>query len=162
VTCLRCLKCLIALVLNDVDLPYCTSKVEHIVAFTAIFNNICTAHPHKRLFKNFRCKFRHRCSIPRPRFPVRVQNFTDLATFSVDFAFYMLKVRHISTPGLFGPLTRKYTTGVDTNCDKFHHCPAWNRLPTSICRTELPRNCFSRELKTFYLRRARQRHQARS
>ena len=34
---------------------------------------------------NFRRKFRHRRSIRRPRFPVTVQNFGDLATFSVDF-----------------------------------------------------------------------------
>jgi len=34
---------------------------------------------------NFRCKFRHRRSIRRLRFPIRVQNFGDLATFSVDF-----------------------------------------------------------------------------
>ena len=32
-----------------------------------------------------RQKFRHRHSIRRLRFPVRVQNFSDLATFSVDF-----------------------------------------------------------------------------
>ena len=37
------------------------------------------------LSMNFRCKFRHRRSIRRPRFPVRVQNFGDLGTFSVDF-----------------------------------------------------------------------------
>ena len=78
-------KCLIAVVLVDVDLPYWTSKVEHIVSFTAIFSNICTAHAQKLLFMNFRCKFRHRRSIRRPRFPIRVQNFGDLATFSVDF-----------------------------------------------------------------------------
>ena len=34
---------------------------------------------------NFRCKFTNRRSIRRPRFPVRMQNFSDLATFSVDF-----------------------------------------------------------------------------
>jgi len=34
---------------------------------------------------NFRCKFRHRRSIPRPQFPIRVQNFGDSATFYVDF-----------------------------------------------------------------------------
>jgi len=34
---------------------------------------------------NFRCKFRHHGSISRPQFPNRVQNFGDLATFSVDF-----------------------------------------------------------------------------
>jgi len=36
---------------------------------------------------NFRCKFRHRRSIRRPRFLIRVQNFSDLATFSVVFSF---------------------------------------------------------------------------
>jgi len=77
--------CPIAVVLVDVDLPYWTSKVEHIVSFTAIFSNICTAHAQKRLFMNFLCKFRHRHSIRRPRFPIRVQNFGDFATFSVDF-----------------------------------------------------------------------------
>ena len=56
-----------------------------IAAFTAIFSNICTAHAQKRLFINFRCKFRHRRSIRRPRFPIRVQKFGDLATFSDDF-----------------------------------------------------------------------------
>jgi len=53
--------------------------------FTAIFCNICTAHAQKRLFMNFLRKFWHRHSICRPRFPVRVKNFGDLATFSVDF-----------------------------------------------------------------------------
>ena len=42
------------------------------------FQQLCTAHAQKRLFMNFRCKFWH-------RFPVRMQNFGDLATFSVDF-----------------------------------------------------------------------------
>ena len=85
VMCWRCPKCLIVIVLVDVDLPYCTSKVEHIVAFTAIFSNICTAHAQKRLLMNFRCKFWDRRSIRRPQFPVRVQNFGDLTMFSVDF-----------------------------------------------------------------------------
>jgi len=79
------LKCLIAVVLVDVDLPYWTSKVEHLVAFAAIVCNICTAHAQKRLFMHFRCKYRHRRSIRRPRFPIKVQNCGDLATFYVDF-----------------------------------------------------------------------------
>ena len=77
------LKCLIAVVLFDVDLPYWTSKVEHSITFAAIVSNICTAHAQKRLFMNFRCKLWHRSSIRRPRFSV--QNFGDLATFSVEF-----------------------------------------------------------------------------
>jgi len=36
------------------------------------------------LFRNSRSKFRHRHSIRRPRFPIRVQNFSNLVTFSVD------------------------------------------------------------------------------
>ena len=83
------LKCLIEVVLVDVDLPYWTSKVEHIVAFTVMFSNICTAHAQKRLFMNFRCKFRHRRSVRRPRFPITVQNFSDLATFPLILAFFI-------------------------------------------------------------------------
>ena len=49
----------------------------------------CQQHLHcacaETVFMNFRCKFRHRRSIRRPRFPTRVQNFSELATFSVDF-----------------------------------------------------------------------------
>jgi len=38
---------------------------------------------------HFRCKLRHRRSIRRPRFPIRVQNFGNLATFYVNF-FYLI------------------------------------------------------------------------
>jgi len=81
------LKCLITVVHVDVDLTYWTSKVEHLVALAAIVSNICTAHAQKRLFVHFRCNFRHRRSIRQPRFPTRVQNFGDLATFYIDFCF---------------------------------------------------------------------------
>jgi len=78
----------------NLSIHYATSKVEHLIAFTAIFCNVFTVHVRKRLFMNFQCKFRHHRSIPWPRFPYRVRNFGDLATFSIDFfAFYMLKVR---------------------------------------------------------------------
>jgi len=66
------------------------------IAFTAIFSNMCTAHVQQRLFIFFRCKFRHRRSIHRSRFPVRMQNFGDLATFSVD-----LCVIHAECPPYF-------------------------------------------------------------
>jgi len=80
-------------------------RIKHIVSFTAIFSNICTAH--KRLFVNFRCKFGQRCSITRPRFPVRVQNFGDLTTFSVDF-----RILYAECPPYFyfrfvGPIDRE-------------------------------------------------------
>ena len=48
------------------------------------FQQRFTAHAQKRLFTNFRYKFRHHCSILRRRFSYRVRNFRDL-TFSVDF-----------------------------------------------------------------------------
>jgi len=53
-------------------------------------------HAQKRLFMNFRCKFRHRRSIRRPQFPVTVQNFGDLATFSVDYC-----ILHAECPPYF-------------------------------------------------------------
>ena len=40
VVCWRFPKCLIAVVLVDVDLPYSTSKVQHLIAFTTIIINI--------------------------------------------------------------------------------------------------------------------------
>ena len=83
------LKCFIAVVLVDAYLPYWLSNVEHLVAFAAIVSKICTAHAQKRLYMHFRCTFRHHRSIRLPRFAIRVQNFGDLATFSVDFGIYI-------------------------------------------------------------------------
>ena len=99
------LKCLIAVVLVDVDLPYRTSKVEHLVAFAAIVSNICTAHAQKRLFMHFRCKFRHRRSIRHPDFLLGCKILTIWRRFSLIFAFNILIIRHISTSGLFDLLT---------------------------------------------------------
>jgi len=110
------LKCLITVVLVDDDLPYWTSKVEHLVAFATIFSNICTARAQKRWFMNFRCKFGHRRSIYRLRFPIRVQNFSDLATFFVGFYFshficWMSAIFLLPVCFIYWP--RKYTTRVD-------------------------------------------------
>jgi len=96
----------------------------------AIFSNICTAQA-QRLFMNFRCKFRHRRSIPRPWFPIRLQNFGDLATFSVDYCilysecppyFYfrfllptdLESIPHASTPTLIIPT--KFEVGMCIHC----------------------------------------------
>jgi len=125
------LKCLITVVLVDDDLPYWTSKVGHLVAFTAMFSNICAAHAQKRLFMNFRCKFRHRRSIHRHRFPIRVQNLSDLATFSVGFCilcaecppyFYfrfvwstdLESIPHESTPTLI--ILTRFEVDMTINC----------------------------------------------
>jgi len=122
-----------------------------IAAFTAIFCNICTAHAQKRLFVNFRCKFRHRRSICRPRFPVRVQNFGDLATFSIDFCilyaecppyFYfrfvwptdLESIPHASTPTSIIPTKFEATTPIRSwaMSDKVSH-----RLPLKMCTRPL-------------------------
>jgi len=105
-------------------------KLSILVAFTAIFSNICTAHVQKRLFMNFRCKCRHRRSIRRPRFPVRVQNFGDLATFSVDFLhfiFWMPAIFLLPVCLTFWP--RKYTTCVDPHADNSHQVWSWYDHP---------------------------------
>ena len=120
------LKCLIALVLLDVDLSYWTSKVQHIVASPATVSNICTANAQKRLFMNPRCKFRHRRSIRLPRFPVREQNVGDLATFSVDFFYFICRMSAIFLLQVcltYWP--RKYTTRVDPHVDNFHQVTWW-------------------------------------
>jgi len=119
------LKCLIAVVLVDVDLQYWTLKVEHIVAFTAIFSNICTAHAQKRLLMNIRCKVRHHRSIRRPRFPIRVQNFGDVATFSVELhlIFWMSAIFLLPVCMTYWP--RKYTTRVDPHVDNSHQFWSW-------------------------------------
>ena len=45
------LKCLIVVVLVDVDLPYWNSKVEQLIPFTAIFSNIFTARAETVIYK---------------------------------------------------------------------------------------------------------------
>jgi len=99
--------------------------------FQQHFSNIWTAHAQKRLFMNFRCKFRHSRSIRRPRFPIRVQNLSDLATFSVDYCilyaecppyFYfwfvwptdLESIPHASTPKLIIPT--KFQVGMTIHC----------------------------------------------
>jgi len=104
---MRMREIIIAVVLVDVDLSYWTSKVEHMAAFTAIFSNICTAHAQKRLFMNFRCKFRHRRSIRRIDFLLECKISAIWRRSPLIFALYILNVRHISTSGLFDLLTYK-------------------------------------------------------
>ena len=73
--------CLIAVVLVDVDLPYRTSKVEHLVVFAAIVSDILL-----RMRRN-------------SYLGTSGKSFCDLATFSVDFlAFYRLDVIRFPDP----------------------------------------------------------------
>jgi len=102
-------------------------------SFTVIFSNICTAHAQTRLFMNFRCKFRHRRSIRQLRFPVRVQNIGELATFSVDFLHFIFWMSAIFLlPVCLTYWPRKYTTGVDPQVDNSHQVWSWydNPMPS--------------------------------
>ena len=99
------LKCVIAVVLIDVNLPYWTSKVEHLVAFQATVSNICTAHAQRRLFMYFRCKFRHAVRFADPGFLLGCKISAIRRCFTLIFVFNILIVRHISTSGLFDLLT---------------------------------------------------------
>ena len=95
------LKCLIAVVLFDVDLPKWTSKFEHLVTFAEVFSNICTAHAQKRLFINLDTAVR----LADPDFLSECKISAIWRRFPLIVAFYMLNVRHISTFGLFDLLT---------------------------------------------------------
>jgi len=79
VICLRRPKCLITLVFDDVDLPYCTSKVEHIVTFTAVFRtpdrNCAKFGRFGNVFRWFFTFYRHIC---QPYFYFRFVWFTEL------------------------------------------------------------------------------------
>jgi len=107
-------------VLVDVDLRYSTLTVEYIVAFTAIFSIICTVHAQKRLFPNFRCKFRHRRSIRRPQFPIRVQcqRFGDVFRLFLHFICRMSAIFLLPVCMTYWP--KKYTPRVDPHVDSSH------------------------------------------
>ena len=83
-------------------MPYCTLSPQR--RFTVLgfkswafncsygyYHQHFTAHAQKRLFMNFRDKFRPHRSIPRSRFLYRVRDFGDLATFSIDFCILFVR-----------------------------------------------------------------------
>jgi len=97
---------------------------------------------------NFRCKLRHRRSIRRLRFPIRVQNFGDLATFSVDFCilysecppyFYfrfvwlthLESIPHASTPTLRIPTKFEVDRTIHCRVTAFLSADTYRDLVTS-------------------------------
>ena len=118
----RCVKVavkrLIAVVLVDVDLPYWTSKVEHLIAFRATGSNICR-------------------SIRRPRFPIRVQNFGefgDVLCWFLHSIFWMSAIFLLPVCLTYWP--RKYATRVDPHVDNSHQVWSWydHTLPSYTSR----------------------------
>ena len=99
------LKCLIAVVLVDVDLPYGTSKVEHFVAFQATVSNICTAHAQNGYLCTSGVNLDTAVRFDDPDFLLGCKISAIRRCFTLIFAFNILFVRHISTSGLFDLLT---------------------------------------------------------
>ena len=99
------LKCLIAGVLVDVDLPYWTSKVEHLVAFQATVSNICTAHAQNGYLCTSGVNLDTAVLFADPDFLLGCKISAIRRCFTLNFAFNILIVRHISTSGLFDLLT---------------------------------------------------------
>ena len=99
------LKCFIAVVLVDVDLPYWTSKVEHLVAFQATVSNICTAHAQNGYLCTSGVNLDTAVRFADPDFLLGCKISAIRCCFTLIFAFNILIVRHISTSGLFDLLT---------------------------------------------------------
>ena len=99
------LKCLIAVVLVDVDLPYWTSKVEHLVAFQATVSNICTAHAQIGYLCTSGVNSDTAVRFADPDFLLDCKISAIWRRFTLIFAFNILNVHHISTFGLFNLLT---------------------------------------------------------
>ena len=97
------LKCLIAVLLVDVDLPYWTSKVEHLVAFPATVSKFAV-----RMRRNgYLCTPGVYTAVrfADPDFLLGCKISAIWRCFTLIFAFNILIVRHISTSGLFDLLT---------------------------------------------------------
>ena len=92
-----------------------TSKVEHIVSFTAIFSNICTAHPQKRLFIHFRCKI---LTPPFDSPTTKFRRFGDVFRWLLHFICRISAIFLLPVCLTYWP--RKYTTRVDPHVDNSH------------------------------------------
>jgi len=103
--CLRWPKCLIAVDLDDVDLQYWISKVEHIVSFTAIFSNIVLRMRRNGYLWTSGVNLDTAVWFVDPDFLLECNILAIWRRFPFIFAFDMLNVRHISTSGLFDLLS---------------------------------------------------------
>jgi len=91
---------------------------------------------------NFRCKFRHHRSIRRHRFPIRVQNFGDLATFYVNYCILYTECLPYFYFRFVWPTDLEsipHTTHVDPHVDNSHQVWSWcdHTLPSYsvfVCR----------------------------
>ena len=104
-------------------------KVEHIVAFTAIFRNICTAHTQKRFLWLSGVDLDTVVRFPDRDFRLECKISAIWRRFPLISAFYMLNVRHISTSGFLTYCPRKYTTCVEPHVDNSHQVWSWYEHP---------------------------------
>ena len=101
-------------------------------AFNCIYGHFqqhFTQHAQKWLFMNFQSKFRYHSLIPRPRFPCRVQNFGDLAMFSIDFRIlYAKSLPHFYFRFIWST-DLESIPHVDPHGDNFHQAWSWQDHP---------------------------------
>ena len=99
--------CPIAVVLADVDLPYWTSKVEHLVAFPATASNIALRMRRNGYLCTSGVNLDTAVRFADPDFLLKCKILAIWRRFTLIFAFNILIVSHISTSGLFDLLTLK-------------------------------------------------------
>ena len=99
------LKCLIAVVVVDVDLPYWTSIVEHLVAFAAIVSNFVLRMRRNGYLCTSGVNLDTAVRFADPDFLLECKIPAIWRRFTLIFAFNILHVHHISTSGLFDLLT---------------------------------------------------------
>jgi len=93
------LKCLIAVVLVDVDLPYWTSKVEHLVAFAAVVSNIVLRMCRNSYLCTSGVNLDTAIRFADPDFLLECKISAIWRRFTLISAFNILNVHHISTYG---------------------------------------------------------------
>ena len=99
------LKCPIAIVLADIDVPYWTSNVEHIVAFAAILATFVLRMRRNGNLRTSGVNLDTTVRYADPDFQLVCQMSAIWRHFPLIIAFYILNVRHISTSGFFDLLT---------------------------------------------------------
>ena len=126
VICLRWPKCLNTVVLAEVDLPYWTSKVEHLRPFSATFvlrmrtnGNLWTSGVNLDTAVRF----------PDPDFLLEWKISAIRRRFPLIFAFYIWISAIFLLPVCLTYWPRKYTTRVDPHVDNSHQVWSWYDIP---------------------------------
>ena len=115
-------KCLIAVVLVDDDLPYWTSNVEHLVAFTAIFSNIIVLRMRRNGYLwTFSVNLNTALQFADPDFLLACKISASWRRYRWFLHFIICRMSAIFLlPVYLTYWPRKYTTRVDPHVDNSH------------------------------------------